>query len=251
MLLNIILSTFVIGFISLLSVILIFGKDKPLSFLKALISLAAGSLLAIAFLDLLPEVLSENLAPSLVFGVTLGSILFFFILEKIFHWHHCQCDEHDCVCPPHKSNIIYTNLIGDAIHNLLDGFLVASAFMLSFQAGLIVTLGVILHEIPREISDFGVLLYAGLDKLKALFYNFLTAVLEIGGAVAFYFLGSQVGAVAPLMAAFAAGNFIYLASADLIPELHHETDPKKVISHTVWLLFGVILVYLLMKFVPH
>lgn len=252
MLIFIVLATTLIGLISLIGVILIFGQPKKPAFLKSLISLAAGSLLAVALLDLLPEAIEEGRAePHLIFSVALLSILFFFLLEKALHWHHCRCEDCGKPCPPNKQNLIYINLTGDAVHNLIDGFLVASAFMLNFQTGLVVTLAVILHEIPQEISDFGVLLYAGLTKLKALLYNFFVALTAIAGAIIFYFFGSQIQLAIPLMVAFAAGNFIYLATADLIPELHHETDPKKIISHSVWLLVGVLLIFLLVWFLPH
>ncbi len=249
MLFSIILATIIIGLISLIGVVLIFGREKNLNLLKSLISLAAGTLLAATFFDLLPEAIKESGNKiDLVLGITLISILFFFLLEKVVHWHHCHCEECGRQPSPNKKSLIYINLTGDAIHNLIDGFLVASSFMLDWQTGLLVTLAVILHEIPQEISDFGVLLYAGLTKIKALIYNFFVALTAVAGAVAFYFFGSQFEFVIPLMVAFAAGNFIYLATADLIPELHHETDSKKIFSNSVWLIFGVVIIFLLTRF---
>lgn len=250
MLFSIILATIFISLVSLVGLVLIFGRKEKPDFLKSLISLAAGSLLSVALLDLLPEAIERSLTrPQSIFSLVLISILFFFLLEKILHWHHCRCEDNSN-CPPDKKNLIYLNLSGDAIHNLIDGFLVASAFMLDFNTGLLVTLVVILHEIPQEISDFGVLLYSGLTKSKALLYNFFTALVAVGGAVAFYFFGQRIEAAVPLMVAFAAGNFIYLATADLIPELHHETDPKKIISNSVWLLAGVAVIYVSINFLP-
>ena len=131
------------------------------------------------------------------------------------------------------------------------GALIASAFLVDFNVGVLVTIAVILHEIPQEISDFGVLLYAGLNRTKAILYNLLTALISVIGAVVFYFYGSKFENAIPLIIAFAAGNFIYLATADLIPELHHENQPKKIFYHTVWLLIGVLLVYLAGQFLPH
>ena len=246
MLIYIILATIIVGLISLVGVVFIFGKEKKPNFLKALISLAAGSLLAAALLDLLPEALEQKIiSPEIILGTVLVSIVFFFLLEKVFHWHHCRCEDCGNPCPVNKKNLAAINLIGDGIHNLIDGFLIASAFMLDFQTGLVVTLAVILHEIPQEISDFGVLLFAGLTKVKALLYNFIIALIAVVGAIAFYFFGSQFVYLVPLMAAFAAGNFIYLAAADLIPELHHETDSKKIISQSFWLLAGVAAIFVL------
>jgi len=252
MLLPIILATLLIGAISLIGVIIIFNREVKPEFLRSLISLAAGSLLAVSFLDLLPEALGESIfKPDLIFGTTLLSILFFFLFERVLHWHHCRCEYHGLLCGKDKKNLIYLNLSGDAIHNLIDGFLVASAFMLNFRTGLVVTLAVIIHEIPQEISDFGVLLYAGLNKIRALAYNFFVALTAILGAVIFYFFGSNFEVAIPLMAAFAAGNFIYLATADLIPELHHEKDPSKITQHSIWLIIGVVIIYLVSIIAPH
>jgi len=254
MLLPIILATLLIGLISLVGVIVIFNRKVKPDFLRSFVSLAAGSLLAVSFSDLLPEALEQsNFKPQLIFGATLISILFFFLFERVLHWHHCRCELQGLPCAKNqdKKNLIYLNLSGDGIHNLVDGFLVASAFMLDFRTGIVVTLAVIIHEIPQEISDFGILLYAGLNKIRALAYNFFVALTAILGAIAFYFFGSNFKSAIPLMAAFAAGNFIYLATADLMPELHHEKNPKKIIQHSIWLIIGVIIIYLVGWIAPH
>lgn len=256
MLIPIIFATTIIGLISLLGVTFIFNKKIKPSFLTSLISLAAGSLLAVSLLDLLPEAIEEGkFTADVIFGITLASMIFFFLFERVLHWHHCRCEydnhQQDKHHVKNKKHLIYFNLMGDGIHNLIDGFLVASAFMLNFQTGLVVTLAVILHEIPQEISDFGILLYAGLTKAKALLYNFLVAIIAIAGAIVFYLFGNTFQALIPLMAAFAAGNFIYLATADLIPELHHETNPQKVIAHSLWLVLGVVIIFLAGQLLPH
>ncbi|OGY47528.1 MAG: hypothetical protein A3J62_03330 [Candidatus Buchananbacteria bacterium RIFCSPHIGHO2_02_FULL_38_8] len=252
MLISIILATTIIGLISLTGVILIFNREIKPEFSRSLVSLAAGSLLAVALLDILPESIEEShFEPHFILGTVLISILFFFLFERVLHWHHCRCEYNDLPCSKDKKNLIYLNLSGDAIHNLVDGFLVASAFMLNFQTGITVTLAVILHEIPQEISDFGVLLYAGLTKLKALLYNLFIALTAIVGAIAFYSFGNTFQAVIPLMAAFAAGNFIYLATADLIPELHHEKNPQTIALHSIWLIIGVIIIFLVGLTFPH
>jgi len=114
-----------------------------------------------------------------------------------------------------------------------------------------VTLAVILHEIPQEIADFGVLLYAGLSKAKAILYNLLTALIAVFGALVFYFFGTNVEKIIPLVIAFAAGNFIYLATADLMPELHHGENKKNIFIHSVWLIVGVLLMYLASNILSH
>jgi len=249
MLLNIILATVIVSLISLLGILLLFKKNIPL---KPLISLAAGVLLSVAFLDLLPEALEGGIYDThLIFSLVLISIIFFFLVERVFHWHHCHCGENDVRCVESKKNIAILNIVGDGIHNFIDGALIASAFMFDFSTGLIVTLAVIFHEIPQEISDFGILLYSGMSKIKAVLYNLITAFIAVVGALLFYYFGTSFENIIPLMLAIAAGNFIYLATADLIPELHHENKPKKIISHSIWLIIGVLLMYYISQVVHH
>ena len=252
MLLNIILATIIVSLVSLVGILVIFKKENKQGFLKAIISLAAGALLSVAFLDLLPEAIHADIYdPHTIFATVLISILIFFLLERVFHWHHCRCEDHGKPCTDNKKGLIAVNLTGDAIHNFVDGALIASAFLLDFNAGILVTLAVILHEIPQEISDFGVLLYAGLTKTKAIMYNLLVALITVAGAITFYYYGSKFESALPLIIAFAAGNFIYLSTADLIPELHHESQPKKIFYHAIWLLIGVLLIYFAGQILPH
>lgn len=247
MLLYIIIATLLVSAISFIGLFIVSKnyKIKGLS-LKWVISLAAGAMLAVTFLDLLPEAISEHPEPKNIFITVLISFLIFFVMEKIFHWHHCTCKHQDS----DKKHIAYTNLIGDAIHNLTDGFLIATTFMIDTHLGIVTTLAVIVHEIPQEISDFGVLLYAGFSRARALAANFGFAMTAVLGGILFYFFGQQFQAWVPFMAAFAAGNFIYLAAADLIPELQHEDDSKKVIQHTIWLLVGVAVIFLFNRLLP-
>lgn len=252
MLYQIILATLLVSAISLTGIFIIFKKNNKKSFLKALISLAAGSLLTVSLLHMLPEAIEEgSFDPHTIFLVVLISIVFFFLLERVFHWHHCHCVEHGKPNTDNKKNLALINLVGDGIHNFVDGALIASAFMLDFHAGLMVTLAVILHEIPQEIADFGVLLYAGLSKTKAMLYNVLTALIAVFGALVFYFFGTNVEKVIPLVIAFAAGNFIYLATADLMPELHHGENKKNIMWHSLWLIIGVLLMYFASNALPH
>ncbi len=251
MLTQIILATLAVSLISLVGVLVIFKNQHKKSFLKILVSLAAGALLTVSFLDLLPEAIeAEHYDPHVIFSITLGSILFFFLLERVFHWHHCHCEEHG-EPREQKKHLIAVNLIGDAIHNFVDGALIASAFLVDWSAGVLVTIAVILHEIPQEITDFGVLLYAGLTRAKAILYNILIALTAIIGALAFYYFGSQLEQIITIVIAIAAGNFIYLATADLIPELHHDKERKSIFYHSLWLLVGVAVIYLVSQIIPH
>ncbi|MBT4849362.1 ZIP family metal transporter [Candidatus Parcubacteria bacterium] len=252
MLLNILLATIFVSLISLVGILVIFKKDNKKSFLKALISVAAGALLSVSLLDMLPEAIEAEIYDvHQIMMVVLVSIVFFFLLERVFHWHHCHCEDHGKPNTKDKKNLALINLVGDGIHNFVDGALIASAFLIDFHAGLMVTLAVVLHEIPQEISDFGVLLYAGLSKAKAIFYNLVTALIAVLGALLFYYFGSTLQNIIPLVLAFAAGNFIYLATADLIPELHHGENKKNIISHSIWLVVGVLLMYFVGIILPH
>ncbi len=252
MLLNILLATIFVSLISLVGILVIFKKHNKKSFLKALISVAAGALLSVSLLDMLPEAIEAEIYDvHQIMMVVLVSIVFFFLLERVFHWHHCHCDDHGKPNTKDKKNLALINLVGDGIHNFVDGALIASAFLIDFHAGLMVTLAVVLHEIPQEISDFGVLLYAGLSKAKAIFYNLVTALIAIVGALVFYYFGSILQNIIPLVLAFAAGNFIYLATADLIPELHHGENKKNIIYHSIWLVVGVLLMYFVGTILPH
>lgn len=252
MLIYIILATVLVSLISLLGIVVIFKQHNKQSFLTAWISLAAGALLSVAFLDMLPEAMEADIFDAhLIFKIVLLSMVFFFLLERAFHWHHCRCEEHGKPHGRNKKSLAAINLIGDGIHNFVDGALIASAFLVSFHTGILVTVAVILHEIPQEVSDFGVLLYAGLSRAKAILYNLLTALIAVVGALVFYYFGKNIDNVIPLVLAFAAGNFIYLATADLIPEIHHEEDRKKIFLHSLYLILGVALMYLVGNILPH
>lgn len=253
MLITILLATLIVSLISFIGIVVFFiEKKRSGNWLKNIISLAAGSLLATAFFHLLPEALEESKAqPKTLLSIVLFSILFFFIIEKYLHWHHCRCEECEPIKKVAYKNFIYTNLTGDAIHNFIDGSAIAASFLISPLTGLITTLTIILHEIPQEISDFGILLYGGMSKKNALFLNFLTALTAVFGAIVFYYFGEMFDQITPLMVAFAAGNFIYLATADLIPEIHHEKIPKRILANTLWLILGVILIISLISFLPH
>jgi len=243
-LLYIIIASLIVSAVSFVGIILLFKKNLLEKRLDLIISIAAGSLLAVTFFDILPEALDGSLKTSTISLIILLSILFFFVVEKYFHWHHCHCPE-----PKHeeKKHIAYLNLIGDGLHNLLDGVLIASTFSISIPLGITTTLAIMLHEIPQEITDFSLLLYGGFTKIKALIYNFLTALTALLGAIIGYFFLQQVANVEPIILAIAAGNFIYLATADLIPELHHEKDSKKMVIQTIMLLIGVVIIWLMQR----
>ncbi|MDD3679308.1 MAG: ZIP family metal transporter [Candidatus Shapirobacteria bacterium] len=213
MLVNIILASILVSLIAFIGIVfLLFQKvllDKILSLLAAL---AAGVLMGQVFYHLLPEAVSEFPADK-VFSLTVLSFVIFFFLEKVFYWRHC----HDTGCLEHPFG--YLNLIGDGFHNFLDGMIIAAAFWENVSLGWTTTLAVILHEIPQEIGDFGVLLLAGFSPRKALIANFLTAILALLGAVTGYFLINKITGLEGILLPFAAGGFLYIAAVDLLPEI--------------------------------
>lgn len=251
MLLEIFIATLIVSLFAFVGLIIVYNhKEFKDTQIKWIISLAAGALLSVTFLDLLPEAIEES-DPHPIMLAVLITFLAFFLLERILHWHNCHNHGEEKQKARGKQRVAFTNLFGDAFHNLIDGFLIASAFLIDFHLGFITTIAVILHEIPQEIADFGVLLYAGYSRKRALFLNFMFALSVILGGIVFFFFGKTFESSVPFMAAIAAGTFIYLAAADLIPELHHEKNSRQVIIQTIWLLAGVLVMYIVGLIVPH
>lgn len=238
-------STFLYAFISVLAVSLISFvglftlsiKSKNLKkILLYIISFSAGALLGDAFIHLLPEIISKKGFTLQISIYTLTGITIFFILEKFIHWEHCHghLTEENHIHP-----FAYTNLIGDGFHNFLDGVIIAASYLISTQVGIATTLAVLLHEIPQEIGDFGVLLHGGFTKTKALLLNFASALLAVIGVITTFLIGSSIGSIETILIPIAAGGFIYIASSDLIPELHKTTDMKKSIIQLISFILGI------------
>jgi len=226
-------SVFVVSIISLIGIVTFLFKGKSLDrAFFVLVSFATGSLLGAAFLDLLPEAL-DKVEPAKAFGSVLFGIMLFFLMEKFLYWYHCHKGE----CDVHQ--FTYLNLVGDGIHNFLDGVIIASAFLTSASAGLIATIAIILHEIPQELGDFGILVYGGFSKGKALMYNFVTALTAFLGAITAYFFLNKLEGFTPFMISAAAGGFIYIACTDLIPELNKERIASRSIQQFILILLGI------------
>ena len=245
-LLQILVAVFIVSLVSVLG-ILIFFREKTLNkILFYLVSFAAGTLLGAAFLDLLPEALEEGFRESVPVFILIG-ILSFFVLEKFLHWHHHHAGhEHEEV-----HGFTYLNIVGDAIHNFLDGAVIAISFMNSTALGIIATIAIIAHEIPQEIADFSILIYGGFSKAKALIYNFLTALTAVVGALAAYFYSNAINNSTIFLTSFAVGGFVYIASTDLIPEIQKEKDLKKSLVQLVLLALGILLIWIVGKLFQH
>jgi len=226
-------SVTVVSLISFVGVIFIGLKESLLRrVVMVLVGFASGTLLGGAFFDLLPEAVNMINPPITIFYfVTLG-IIVFFCIEKFLYWRHCHEEE----CQVHT--FAYISLVGDGVHNFIDGMIIAATFVLSFELGFITTLAVISHEIPQEIGDFGVLIYSGLGKRKALTYNFISALTAILGAIVTYYV-VYLRDNYTLLVPFAAGGFIYIAATDLMPELHKKSHAGESIIQLLSILFGL------------
>lgn len=232
-LLSIIIATFVISLCGLIGVFTLSIQEAKLSrILMLLVALSAGALMGGAFIHLLPEAV-EVLEPTVVFGIVLFSFVSFFFIEKLLHWRHC----HKGHCDIHTFG--YMNLIGDSVHNFIDGLIIAATFMTDISLGIATTITIAFHEIPQEIGDFGVLLYSGFDKKKALLSNFLVACIAILGGIVGYFLSLYVEHFMVYFLPFAAGGFIYIAASDLMPEIRKEQSLKKSIASFGVFLLGI------------
>jgi len=236
MLLWILISVVIVSLISLIGVFFLALKEKLLEkILMLLVALASGALLGGAFFHLLPESLDisiENVSLFIIFG-----ILIFFVLEKFLYWRHC----HKGKCKIHIFR--YTILVGDAFHNFIDGLIIATAYLTNIALGMTTTLAIIFHEIPQEIGDFGVLIYGKFKKGKALFYNFLSALTAVLGALVGYFLSAVINIT--YLLPFAAGGFIYISASDLIPELHKKINIEESVMQLIFIFIGLAIMWLL------
>ncbi len=234
-LIYILLSVIGVSAISLVGVLFLIIRRNMLKFLlPMLIAFASGALLGSALLHLVPEGY-EALQSRKAFLLVLSGIVLSFVLEKFFYWHHC----HDENCELRLKPYVWLNLLGDGMHNFIDGAIIASSYMLDFNLGVVTTLAVIFHEIPQEIGDFGILVSGGLSPIKALGINFGIATTAIGGAILGYLIGESIADFSAYLALFASGGFIYLATADLFPELHREVETKKSLLQIVSLTLGI------------
>lgn len=182
------------------------------------ISYAVGTLLGVALLALLPEAL-EVLPPQVALGTLLAGVLTFFLLEKLVLWRHCH-DGHGHECEAHTSSAASLVIIGDAFHTFVDGAIIAAAVLTSVPLGITTALAVAAHEIPQEVGDVAILLRAGYSRSRALTLNMMSAAGGVLGALAMLMTSQTLPDLLPYVLAFAAGNFLYIAMADLIPDLH-------------------------------
>jgi zinc and cadmium transporter len=231
-------ATLTISLISLLGIFFIFLTPKSLNRLTLFfVSFAIGGLLGDSFIHLIPQSFTFFESSTTASLFILVGILIFFILEKFLLWHHC----HEANCQQSTKHVPTMNLVGDSIHNFIDGALIAASFQVSLFVGLSTSLAVILHEIPQEIGDFGILIHHKFSIKKALIYNFLSALFSVVGVLLVFVFATSLST---FLIPITAGGFIYLAATDLIPELHrHDTKIKHSLTQLICILLGIGLMF--------
>ena len=217
-------------------ILLLFSKKNAMKCTPYLVSYAAGALLSAAFLGLIPEMVGMSTSQT-AFSSILGGIVIFYILERFFSWYH----HHGRGKLPTFSYMI---ILGDTLHNFIDGVIIAATFIADFALGVTTTLAVLLHEIPQEIGDFGVLLHARMKKSRVIMYNLVSALFAVVGALVAYRYLMVAQGMLPFVIGIAAGGFIYIAGTDLIPETYKGKGFDKAVLHTLIFLVGILTILL-------
>lgn len=246
----VLLSVAAISAISLIGVLGMSLSDRLMkTSLFGLVSLAVGALLGDAFIHLIPEAYADSPDPLSVSIAIVSGILMFFVIEKVLHWHHHQGLEDQEHATKPLGNLV---LLSDGVHNLIDGLIIGASYLVSIEVGIATTIAIILHEIPQEIADFGVLVHAGFSKAKALWFNFLSALAAFAGAAIALIIGTQATDLVAWLVPIAAGGFIYIALSDLIPELHNQEDKsaRHAMLQFAWVMIGVLSMILLLNLEP-
>jgi zinc and cadmium transporter len=246
MLLTILFFTFLASIVSLLLVSTLLVKEKfmhKISF--ALVSFAAGALLATGFLDTMKEAIALDGA-NVVVWVTI-SFAAFFIIERLFIFVHHHGEENPEAVKDEMRLPTPFLLFGDGMHNFIDGISIATSFLVSFPLGLVTTTTVFIHEIPHELGDFGILIHKGYGRGWILFFNFLTGAVAIAGALIAYYLGSMFERMIPILLSITTANFIYLSATDLLPEIHTKAKKSLALNETICFILGILLIWGLIK----
>lgn len=253
LLLWIILFTLLGGVLSVMvaSVFLLFREDLRLRLVPHLVSFATGALLGAAFLALLPHALAGPGVDDYhhIMMAVLGGVLLFFLLEKAVLWRHCHSMSCEAHAPGHDHNHTHKAagtliLVGDGLHNFVDGVLIGAAFLTDIHLGVVTAIAVAAHEIPQEVGDFAILLHSGYSRAKALLYNVLTGATTVLGGLLAYAGLSDTQHLLPYVLAVAAASFIYIAVADLIPGLHRSMHARAAVQQIVLIAAGVLMIYI-------
>lgn len=238
-----IVSVFLVSVLSVCSIFFLFFNKKKLEKISlVLVSFAVGALIGDTFIHLLPETFEKFNASLFSSFLIISGILIFFILEKFLRWRHCHLSS----CEKHAHHPIVTiNLVGDVVHNFIDGLLIGASFIVSVPLGITTSLAILLHEIPSEIGNFGICIHKGVGYKKAVILNFLTALSAVVGTICALWFGSFFSDFAFYLIPITAGGFIYVFGSDLIPELHNELEVKTSVIQFFLIAAGVFVMSLL------
>ncbi len=241
----IVLSISIVSLISMIGVFtLALGTEKLKKTLLFLVSFAVGGLFGDAIIHLIPESFEKIPSAPVASFCILGGILIFFILEKFLRWQHC----HIPASQEHAHPVATMNIVADSFHNMIDGMLIAASFLVSVPIGMATSIAVILHEIPQEIGQFGILVHGGVSVRRALLLNFLSALAAFAGAFIVFLIGSHAAEFSIYLLPITAGGFLYIAGSDLIPELHHghEVSIRAALGQFFCIVLGIGLMALLL-----
>lgn len=250
-----ILSVLIVSLVSLIGLFTFSLRTEALKkIIFIIISLSIGALFGDVFIHIIPEVFAEGILPQTFSISIIAGILVFFILEKFLRWHHSHEAHIECAdCDPveleekqEKESLGAMILLADGLHNFLDGIIIGLSFLVSIPVGIATVIAVVLHEIPQEVSDFGLLLHAGFSRSRALFLNFLSALTAVAGVVLALLVGKALEEIISIGLAAAAGGFIYIAGSDLVPELHKVRDFKKSSIQVLAITVGFLLMFALL-----
>lgn len=246
----IIATTFLISSVAFVGALVLFLREEILNrILLILVAFSAGALIGGAFLHLIPEAIHEigveDMAIFTTFSYLIVGFCTFFVLEQLISWHHHHATSHPEIKP-----FSYLILISDGIHNFIDGLIIAASFIVNFNIGITTTLAISLHEIPQEIGDFAILVHGGFNRVRALFLNYISATTVIVGGITGFLLHGWLGESVAVLLPFAAGNFIYIASVDLIPEIRFKQSIVRSLTRFIVFLAGIGLM-IMIRFVGH
>ncbi len=242
---KILLTSLVVSLISFAGAfLLLFKKTLSDRSTKYLVSFAAGVMLSTAFLNLLPEAWEKNQQGNIFVPLLAGVVVFFF-MERYLLWFHHHDSTHNIKPSAHLI------LLGDGFHNFFDGIAIAAAFLTNPALGVTTAIAIAAHEIPQEIADLGILIHGGMERSKALLYNFISALAALVGAVLGYFFLSTLEHLLPTFISFTAGMFIYIACSDLIPELHKDSHKTSNFTQSALFIIGIVAMYFLSTFITH
>lgn len=247
-------SVIIVSLLSFLGIVFfLFEESDVRKYLLYFVSLSTGALLGDVFIHIIPDMAENADTFTRDLSILLGGIVFSFILEKVVHWRHCHMIPSTSV---HRDNenpeqhghahshpLGAVNIVGESMHNFIDGLVIAAGFLASVPIGLSTTLAVMLHELPHEIGNVAVLLHAGYPRKKAIFFNFLSAAMSIVGVLLVFAFTLSTAAISSFMLPFAAGNLLYIAGSDLIPELHKESKALNSLGQLICILLGMAIMY--------